>query len=255
MELKAKTMEHTGRTALVTGAAGAIGAATVDALVAAGAHVIMLDVDGPGLDWLVRTHGDSVTAHVSDLSDPAAVSAAGSAVLAGAPGGTVDILVNNVGVLSNHKLGATTMAEWRRVHAINLDAALILTQVVAPGMAQAGWGRIVNIVSYAAKCGGLTAGTAYTVSKSGLIGLTFSTAREFAGQGVTANALAPAYVMSPMVSDQLTADERTALVAAIPVHRFCEPGEVAHAIAFLASGKSGFITGEVLDMNGGLQFD
>lgn len=248
-------MDHLGRTALVTGATGAIGTATVAALVASGAHVIVLDVDEAKLENQRGFYGDAVTPCLVDLSDPDAVSMAAAAILAAAPGGTVDILVNNAGVLSNRKLAATTMDEWRRVHAINLDAALILTQAVTPGMARAGWGRIVNIVSYAAKCGGLTAGTAYSVSKSGLIGLTFSTAREFAGQGVTANAIAPAYVMSPMVSEGLTSDERTSLLDAIPVHRFCEPDEVAHAITFLASTKAGFITGEVLDMNGGLQFD
>ncbi|SLN77492.1 SDR family NAD(P)-dependent oxidoreductase [Roseisalinus antarcticus] len=248
-------MEHQGRTALVTGAAGAIGSAAVDVLVSAGAHVIILDVDGPALETLCGAHGDAVTRCVVDLSDHPATRDAVQAALAAAPGNAIDILVNNAGILSNRKLAATTLEEWHKVHTINLDAAFVLTQALAPAMAQSGWGRIVNIVSYAAKCGGLTAGTAYSVSKSGLIGLTFSAAREFAGQGVTVNALAPAYVMSPMVSDQLTAEERDALLRDIPVHRFCEPDEVANAIAFLASAKSGFITGEVLDMNGGLQFD
>lgn len=248
-------MEHQGRTALVTGAAGAIGSATVGVLVAAGAHVVMLDLDGAELDKLCSIYGDAVTGCMVDLSDLGSARAAADTAILAAGGGTIDILVNNAGVLSNHKLEATTMDEWRRVHAINLDAALLLTQAVAPGMEQSGWGRIVNIASYAAKCGGLTAGTAYTVSKSGLIGLTFSAARELAGQGVTVNAIAPAYVMSPMVSQQLTADERDALIELIPVHRFCEPDEVAHAISFLVAEKSGFITGEVLDMNGGLQFD
>lgn len=122
-------------------------------------------------------------------------------------------------------------------------------------MVENGWGRIVNIASWAAKCGGLTAGTAYTVSKSAMIGLTFSVARELAAKGVTANAIAPAYVMSPMVSEQLTQADRDALLEAIPVRRFCTPNEVAHAVTFLASEQAGFITGEVVDMNGGLQFD
>jgi 3-oxoacyl-[acyl-carrier protein] reductase len=109
--------------------------------------------------------------------------------------------------------------------------------------------------SYAAKSGGLTAGTAYSVSKAAIIGLTFSTAREFAGAGITANAIAPAYVMSPMVSEQLTEAQRQQQMAQIPVGRFCEPEEVAHAVMFLASPLSGFITGEVIDMNGGFHFD
>jgi 3-oxoacyl-[acyl-carrier protein] reductase len=109
--------------------------------------------------------------------------------------------------------------------------------------------------SYAAKSGGLTAGTAYSVSKTAMLGLTFAIAREVAGDGVTVNAIAPAYVMSPMVSDQLTEDQRQAQLAAIPVGRFCQPEEVAHAVMFLTSPLAGFITGEVIDMNGGLHFD
>ena len=118
-----------------------------------------------------------------------------------------------------------------------------------------GWGRIVNIASYAAKCGGLTAGTAYTVSKAGLVGLTFSVAREVAAEGITVNAIAPAYVMSPMVSEMLTEAQRAEQLAQIPVGRFCRPEEVAHAVMFLASPLAASITGEVIDMNGGLQFD
>ena len=109
--------------------------------------------------------------------------------------------------------------------------------------------------SYAAKSGGLTAGTAYSVSKTAMIGLTYSIARETVGQGITVNAVAPAYVMSPMVSEQLTEAQRGAPLAQIPVGRFCDPVEVAHAVAFLADPLAGFIRGEVIDLNGGLHFD
>jgi 3-oxoacyl-[acyl-carrier protein] reductase len=164
-------------------------------------------------------------------------------------------LVNNVGILSNNKIAETDIDEWRRVQAINVESALLLCQAVLPGMRERRWGRIINISSYAAKSGGLTAGTAYSVSKSAMIGLTFAVARETAGEGITVNAIAPAYVMSPMISEQLTAEQRAAQLAQIPVGRFCEPEEVAHTVSFLASSLAGFITGEVIDMNGGLQFD
>jgi 3-oxoacyl-[acyl-carrier protein] reductase len=163
--------------------------------------------------------------------------------------------VNNAGILSNAKMAATTLDEWHRVQAINVDAAFLLSQAFLPGMRAARWGRVINMSSYAAKSGGLTAGTAYSVSKTAMIGLTFSIAREVAGEGVTANAVAPAYVMSPMVSDQLSVDQQAAQLASIPVGRFCQPEEVAHAVMFLASPLAGFITGEVIDMNGGLHFD
>jgi 3-oxoacyl-[acyl-carrier protein] reductase len=141
------------------------------------------------------------------------------------------------------------------VSAINLEAAFLLVRAFLPGMRAKRWGRIINMSSYAAKSGGLTAGTAYSVSKSALIGLTFATARETAGDGITANAIAPAYVMSPMVSEQLTEEQRVHQLAQIPVGRFCKPEEVAHTVSFLASPLASFITGEVIDMNGGLHFD
>ncbi|WP_348633215.1 SDR family oxidoreductase [Mesorhizobium sp. LSHC420B00] len=158
-------------------------------------------------------------------------------------------------MLSNHKMADTSIEEWRRVNIVNVEAAFLLAQIFLPGMRSKRWGRVINISSYAAKSGGLTAGTAYSVSKSAMIGLTFSIARETAGQGVTSNAIAPAYVMSPMVSEQLNDEQRAAQLAQIPVGRFCEPQEVAHTVSFLASPLAGFITGEVIDMNGGLHFD
>ena len=197
--------------------------------------------------------GPLAQACVLDLGDPAAIAQTAAALVA--EHGGVDILVNNAGILSNNKFAATTLDEWRRVQGINVDAAFLLSQAFIPGMKAKRWGRIINMSSYAAKSGGLTAGTAYSVSKAAIIGLTFSTAREFAGAGITANAIAPAYVMSPMISEQLTDAQRAHQLSQIPVGRFCQPDEVAHAVLFLASPLAGFITGEVIDMNGGFHFD
>ncbi len=240
-----------GKTALVTGAAGAIGAAIATALADQGARVVLVDRAAASTQALA----DRLAGHaeVTDLSDASAVSAMAARVLA--QFGRIDILVNNAGILSNAKIADTSLAEWQQVHGINVDAAFLLAQAFLPAMRAARWGRIINMSSYAAKSGGLTAGTAYSVSKAAMIGLTYSIAREVAGEGVTSNAVAPAYVMSPMISDQLTAAQRQAQMAAIPVGRFCEPEEVAHAVLFLASPLAGFITGEVIDVNGGLHFD
>ena len=169
--------------------------------------------------------------------------------------GPVDVLVNNAGILSNHKVEATTPEEWRKVLAANLDGAFYLAREVIPGMKARRWGRIVNTCSLAAKTGGLTAGTAYAVSKGALTSLTFSLARELAPFGVTVNGISPAYVNTPMVTEQLTEAQRQALIAQIPVGRFCEPEEFAHVVRFLVSPLAGFITGEIVDLNGGLVMD
>ena len=244
--------ELSGKTAVVTGAAGGIGKAIVKALAASGAHVAMIDRDGAALDRLAAELGEATTPFVVDLAHPASIATGAEAILAGF--GRVDILVNNAGILSPNKLAGTTLQEWQALMAINLDAAFLLTQAFVPGMKENRWGRLINMSSYAWKSGGLTAGTAYSVSKAAMVGLTFSSARELTGTGITANAVAPAYVISPMIMEQLTEAQRAAQLAAIPVGRFCEPEEVAHSVSFLASPLAGFITGGIIDMNGGLQF-
>jgi 3-oxoacyl-[acyl-carrier protein] reductase len=242
-----------GKVAIVTGAAGAIGAAVAQRLVADGAHVVMLDRAAEQLAAAAAPLDASATTLVLDLTDPAAVETGVADLVERF--GHIDVLVNNAGILSNNKLADAGYEEWRRIFAVNLDAAFLMSKAVLPSMRASKWGRIIMMSSLSAKSGGITSGTAYSTSKAALVGLTFTIARETAAQGITVNAIAPAYVMSPMVSEQLSAEQRAALIAQIPVGRFCEPDEIAHVVSFLVSPMSGFITGEVIDVNGGLHFD
>ena len=242
-----------GRTAVVTGGAGAMGLAVARALLEDGAAVALVDVDAGRLDNVVRFLRGTTLAVACDVSDASSVRGACQRIVQAL--GPVDILVNNAGILSNHKVEATDDNEWRHVMAVNLDGAFFWSRATLPSMKQRQWGRIVNVASLAAKTGGLTAGTAYATSKGALSSLTFSLARESAAHGVTVNAIAPAYVRTPMVMDQLNDEQRRLLLSQIPVGRFCEPDEFAHVVRFLASPLAGFITGEVIDVNGGLHMD
>jgi 3-oxoacyl-[acyl-carrier protein] reductase len=242
-----------GKTAVVTGAAGPMGLAVVRALLEDGAQVALVDIDALRLDSLIRFVRGTTVAVVCDVTQSGAVRAAHQQVETVL--GPVDILVNNAGILSNNKAEATDDEEWRRVMAVNVDGAFYWARAVLPGMRHRGWGRIINVCSLAAKTGGITAGSAYAASKGALTSLTFSLARETAAQGITVNGVSPAYVKTPMVTEQLNDAQRRMLLAQIPVARFCEPEEFAHAVRFLASPLAGFVTGEILDVNGGLHMD
>jgi 3-oxoacyl-[acyl-carrier protein] reductase len=241
-----------GRVAIVTGAAGTMGAAAAKRLAEDNYKVALLDIAADRLQ-AVATGIKGSLAIAGDIADADRVGTIVAEIEQKL--GPVSVLVNNAGILSNNKSAETTPEEWRRVLSVNLDAAFFLARAVLPGMKQRHYGRVVNVCSLAMKSGGLTAGTAYTTSKSAIGGLTFSLAREVASFGVTVNGIAPAYVKTPMVTEQLTEAQRQALLAQIPVGRFCEPEEFAHCVAFLVSPMSGFITGEILDINGGLHFD
>lgn len=246
-------MVLTGKTAVVTGAAGTMGNAVARALLEDGAQVALVDIDAMRLDGLTRFLRGTTLAVPCDVTDSKSV--AGALQNIEKLLGPVDILVNNAGVLSNEKSESTDDEEWRRVLAVNLDGAFFWARAVLPAMRKRGWGRIINVCSLEAKTGGLTAGTAYAASKGALTALTFSLAREAAENGVTVNGVSAAYVKTQMVTEQLTEAQRRQVLTTIPLGRFCEPEEFAHAVRFLASPLAGFITGEILDVNGGLHMD
>jgi len=239
--------------ALLTGAAGVLGSQTARALAADGYRVVMVDLDAKQLETLAQEIGNGAYPLALDVADPQKVAEACAKIRREL--GQVSVLVNNAGVLSNHKAAETANDEWRHILAVNLDGAFYLCREWLPEMKAERWGRIINVCSLAMKTGGITAGTAYTASKGALASLTFSLAREAASFGVTVNGIAPAYIKTPMVTEQLTEEQRRQLLDQIPVGRFCEAEEVAHVVRFLVSPLSGFITGEIVDINGGLHMD
>jgi 3-oxoacyl-[acyl-carrier protein] reductase len=218
-----------------------------------GYDLALVDRDEVALLKFAQSLGGKTSCILADLSKPDAA----QTILARCEAslGPVDILINNAGVFTTSKAVETSDDEWQRVMSINLDGAFRLSRAILPGMKARGFGRIVNVGSMAMKNGGLTAGTAYAVSKGALGALTFSLAREFAPFGITVNAIAPAYVETPMITDNLSAEALDAVKKQIPVGRFCQPEEFAHCVAFLIAPLSGFINGEVIDLNGGLLVD
>lgn len=235
-----------GQVAVVTGASGGIGRATLAALREAGARVAGIDLDPSGFVDLL---GESDVAAAADVRDPEAVRAA-FALIADRLGPPT-VLVNNAGVAARSPVLETAAAEWDRVLAINLRGALLCSQAVAPAMLAAGKGSIVNIASQLAFAVAAER-AAYVASKAGLIGLTKVMALEWAERGVRVNAVAPGVTRTPMVryleENQEAGD---AFRARIPLGRFAEPDEVALACLYLASDASSYVTGHVLTVDGG----
>ena len=145
--------------------------------------------------------------------------------------------------------------EWRRVHGAYLDSAFHWSRTLIPGMRKRGAGRIVNVISLAAKSAGAESGPALASAHGGLAALTFALARETAAQGITVNAVALGFLEGSSAIEPLNEAQRRQLLANIPVGRFCKPEEFAHAVRFLVSPLAGFVTGEILDVNGGVQMD
>ncbi len=239
--------------ALVTGANAGMGLATTRALLEAGYRVAATDLRTETVADTLSSFGDRLACCTMDVGDMAQVHAACDQIER--QFGRIDVCVNNAGFLQYANCEQTTPELWHKTLRTNLDGVFFVSQRVAPGMKARGFGRIVNVSSFGAKTGGLSPLPAYAASKGGVISLTFSFAREYAAFGVTCNALAPTFVKTQMLTEQVSAERQAELRQKIPVGRFCELEEFAHCVLFLAHPMSGFITGEVLDLNGGLQFD
>jgi 3-oxoacyl-[acyl-carrier protein] reductase len=242
-----------GKTAIVTGAAGAAGLAAVRVLIEDGAQVALVDSDALRLDSLIRFLRGTTVAVPCDGSDPGAVRQAFAQIEKVL--GPVDILVNASDQPSSSKLEATDPAEWRRVLAAHADSAFFWIGAVMPGMKKRAWGRIVNVLPPGAKNGGADVGPAYAAACGALAALTFALAREVAPHGVTVNAIAPGPIEGSSAIEPLNEAQRRQLLAQVPLGRFCKPEEFAHVVRFLVSPQAGFVTGEIVDVNGGTVMD
>jgi len=231
------------RTALITGASRGIGLACAQALASAGTRVILAARDAAKLEAASAAIPDSSWVTI-DLSSQESIKEAF------AKAGPVDILVNNAAVTKDGLALRMKKDDWDSVLATNLTGAFLATQQVMQGMMKQRWGRIINISSIVGETG--NPGQAnYVASKAGLIGLTKSLAQEIASRNITVNAIAPGFIdtdMTAALSDELKQN----MLGHIPLKRFGKPEDVAAAVKFLASEDAGYITGAVLNVNGGM---
>lgn len=245
----------TGRTALVTGVVGGIGAAIAGRLVREGAKVIVTDLPGGDLEEAAASLGlPSVGA---DLGDPASVRQLIERITGdhGAP----DMLVNAAGGVRGQvgtPLEEVDPEAWHSIFAINVDATLYLSQALVPAMKQAGWGRIVTISSGAGLRPSLTGIHAYTAAKHALVGLTKQLSLELGQYGITVNSIAPGFILSNPASrrqwDAMGAEGQAQLMRRIHTRRLGKPEDIAAAAAFLTSEEAAWITGQILSVDGGI---
>ncbi|MCK5155097.1 MAG: 3-oxoacyl-ACP reductase FabG [Spirochaetales bacterium] len=243
-----------GKTSIVTGSAQGIGREIAIAFLKTGTNVVAADIneeslvmfsrvvkneDYPGSLAIVKTDVSSV----SDLDNM--VNTAVQKF------GGVDILVNNAGILHSTPVEEITEAEWDTIMAINLKGMFFASQKVIPYMKTKNWGRIVNISSLAGRMGGYANGLAYSASKAGIIGLSQGLARRIADSQITVNTVAPGTTESSII-DQFSEEKKAELKKMIPLGRMGQPTDIANLVVFLSSELTGFITGAVIDINGGM---
>jgi 3-oxoacyl-[acyl-carrier protein] reductase len=243
-----------GKVAVVTGGSRGIGRAISAALAVRGARVIVnyASNEAAAVDTvqMVSAAGGTAVPMRFDIGDPAAVDAAFKEIAAGEGG--LHILVNNAGVAVNALTLGSKDADWARAIDVNLKGAVHCTRAaLRPLMRAREAGRIINITSIVGEMGSAGQGP-YAAAKAALIGLTKTWAREYASRGITANAVSPGYIDTEMTAKDLPPDRREVLMQSIPLGRVGKPEDVAAAVAFLASPGAGYITGEVLRVNGGL---
>jgi len=241
-------IDLSGKRALVTGGAAGIGRACVDTLAQAGAQVAVVDINLPGAQEAAAAVGG--LALRCDLGDPDDTVAM-CQTLTNEMGG-IDILVNNAGMIVYQKgIAGVSVDKWDKIMDVNLRGPFLVCRELMPGMKDRGYGKIINFSSMAARVGGIEASLQYSVSKAGLIGMTKTLAKEGGPCGVTVNAVAPGIIATGPVVKQVGGHEDDYLKT-IPLKRLGQPQDVANVVLFLASPLSDYITGLVVDINGGI---
>ena len=248
-------MNETTRTALVTGGASGMGEATSLRLAREGRRVAIVDIDDAGARRVaqqITDLGGKAIAVTADIADKAQIATALSAVRAEL--GPVTILINNAAVENFCPIADIDEANWDRVMAVNLKAVFLLTQAVLPDMIEAGWGRIINISAFGAQIGA-TEMAHYTASKGGVISMTRSLAIELGAKGITVNSVSPGFIDTPMARRAIEGGKFPVsvddIVASYPIPRLGKAEDIAAACCFLASDDAGYITAQVLGVNGG----
>ncbi len=240
-----------GKTALVTGASQGIGRACAVALARAGARVGLAARNEAKLNQVtaeIASAGGTAAVFALDIASEESIKNCAKAAISHF--GSIEILVNNAGIARDTLLLRMKRGDWDEVIQTNLTGTFLMTQALLSPMLKARWGRIINISSVVGETG--QAGQAnYAASKAGLIGLTKSLARELASRNITVNAIAPGYIETAMTA-VLDEKQRESMLAHIPLGRAGSDADIANAVRFLASDDAAYITGHVLDVNGGM---
>ncbi len=238
----------TGKTALVTGAPGGIGSEIAKALHAQGATVTISGRNEDKLKQLSSELGERCHVVSADLSKEGAVEEL--ALKAAEAMGQIDILVNNAGLTRDNLSMRMKDEEWQEVIDVNMTATFKLAKTVQRGMMKNRWGRIINIASVVGVTGN-PGQTNYVASKAGMIGWSKAMGQEIASRGITVNCVAPGFIATAM-TDALTDDQKEKINATIPMQKMGSVGDIAGAVAYLASEEAGYVTGTTLHVNGGM---